>query len=203
MDKSLPISSWLVLGWFPLDDPIPGRWLENGYCCESSFAPSNGDEFDGRTWTRYKGDLVDFRDESLPFESRDWGYAYAATYVRSEREERVHFLVSSDDGVAVWLNGNKIHSNETRRNVADAQDAVAASLKKGWNILLCKVTQCEHEWKLRVRVARGNGKGVPNLNFSTRNPSSRQFPGLQDRNNGIVLSGGVSSVSIKPCAEGM
>ncbi len=45
----------------------------------------------------------------------------------------------SDDGLAVWLNGAKIHSNNASRGVTPGEDKVALALKAGENRLLVKI----------------------------------------------------------------
>ena len=45
----------------------------------------------------------------------------------------------SDDGIEVWLNGKKIHSNNAARGVSPDQDRVALALNAGENRLLVKI----------------------------------------------------------------
>jgi hypothetical protein len=54
--------------------------------------------------------------------------------------------LGSDDGLVVWLNGQKIHSENVNRACAADQARVVLKLKAGKNELLMKITQGDGDW---------------------------------------------------------
>ncbi|MEK7728824.1 MAG: CehA/McbA family metallohydrolase, partial [candidate division KSB1 bacterium] len=59
--------------------------------------------------------------------------AYAYTEFTSLTSGEVLFLLGSDDGVAMWLNGKEVHRNDAHRSVASGSDIVIAPVQKGKN----------------------------------------------------------------------
>lgn len=84
--------------------------------------------------------------------------AYAMTYLDSTDAMDATLAVGSDDGVAVWLNGEKIHRHQVGRPYSSRQDRVPARLRKGRNELLVKVSQGGGDWGLCVHVETSDGK---------------------------------------------
>jgi hypothetical protein len=64
---------------------------------------------------------------------------YALTYVYSPTDQTLPFLLGSDDGVKLFLNGKEIHRVLMTRVARPDQDRVPLELKKGWNALLLKI----------------------------------------------------------------
>ena len=60
--------------------------------------------------------------------------------------------VGSDDGVAVWLNGEEVHRNAVMRGIRPDSDLAAVKMKAGENRLLVKVEQGGGEWKFCLRL---------------------------------------------------
>jgi hypothetical protein len=77
---------------------------------------------------------------------------YAVTFIKSTREQEIHLDVNSDDGVEVFLNNKKIHSNNVFRSIIHDPDKVKTKLKKGENQLLLKISQGEGGMGFKVRV---------------------------------------------------
>ncbi len=91
----------------------------------------------GKEWLP-ADELVDGRIHDLP-----GGHSNAATYLTRTLQCPTPITrpasFGSDDGIEVWLNGEKILSNNVPRGVAPNQDRVVLNLKKGTNILFVKV----------------------------------------------------------------
>src|SRR5690606_10509666 len=64
-------------------------------------------------------------------------YAYAE--VDSIHARDTVLKVGSDDGVAIWLNGQRVHLNDVARGHNAGDDEVKVHLKEGTNRLLVKV----------------------------------------------------------------
>ncbi|HYE07149.1 MAG TPA: SGNH/GDSL hydrolase family protein [Planctomycetota bacterium] len=81
-------------------------------------------------------------------------FAYACVEIESPAAQRVELLVGSDDGVAAWLNGDRVLAKlDAMRGVAPDQERVPVRLKAGANRLLLKITQHAGNWGFCVRFA--------------------------------------------------
>jgi glycosyl hydrolase family 31/uncharacterized protein DUF5110 len=78
--------------------------------------------------------------------------AYATAVLRSPRRQRVTFRVFSDDGVMIWLNGERIHVNDVTRALDIGPDVVTGTLVEGRNVLLLKIANVVHGWAFRVGI---------------------------------------------------
>jgi len=87
---------------------------------------------------------------------RAFGYdsvaAYAFYILQSEAEDRVQFLLGSDDDAAVWINGKQVHRHVVGRPVRVDEDIFEAGLKAGENRCLIKVVQEVADWGFAMRA---------------------------------------------------
>ncbi|HKI34284.1 MAG TPA: hypothetical protein VKA46_20695, partial [Gemmataceae bacterium] len=97
------------------------------------------DGFGGRVKWRPYHSAEDKIDLAGFFQYREAGAAYAASWVYSDGDQAVTLGVGSDDGVRVWVNGEKVHDVKGGRQAKPGQDVVKAHLKKGWNEIRAKV----------------------------------------------------------------
>ena len=67
--------------------------------------------------------------------------AYALTRIYSPAIQDVILSLRADDGARLWLNGRLVHSDKEGRirTLLDAHDAIAVTLRPGWNTVLAKV----------------------------------------------------------------
>jgi HEAT repeat protein len=84
--------------------------------------------------------------------------AYAYAEVESASERDVLLKIGSDDGVVVWLNGERVHANNATRPLIIDQDTAAARLQAGKNRILVKILQGGGQWAFCVRLADRDGK---------------------------------------------
>ncbi len=161
------VHDWLILGEFTSSEG--GPMLNKDFLAgEAKVIPQAGTKASGKIWFRYHSDEndLDLLQEDLPFEIRENAVAYFGTFIFSPIAQKGRLLLGSDDGVAVWLNGSKIHLNEVSRGVSTDDDTVAVSLGEGWNTLLMKVHNGGGRWGVCARVADAEG-----LKYSTHNPA--------------------------------
>ncbi len=78
--------------------------------------------------------------------------AYLRTQIEADDLKPVTLEIFSDDGVKAWLNGKVVHSNNIARPIMPQPDRVTATLQKGVNRLMLKVTQNNLPWGAIVRV---------------------------------------------------
>ncbi len=150
------INGWWICG--PFDNP----W-ENGidveFPPEGSFDPGAtypaGKDGIPAVWRRVCRSLApgadllaeNFVDLNVVFGKRiEHAVAYARCIVESPRPADAELAVGSDDGVAVFLNGNRLHANHVGRAYRSKADRVRLPLCAGANELLLKITQGEAGW---------------------------------------------------------
>lgn len=83
--------------------------------------------------------------------------AYAYCEIYSEFDQVAFFLLGSDDGAKVWVNGELVHSIHVGRGLTFAEDNFKANLKKGKNKVLVKITQWVREWSFALEVLNKTG----------------------------------------------
>ena len=168
------IREWLVLGPFFPDDLDTDFLADMGG--EANIEPREGDAVgfdtglntaspldpsrystqataDGRmlTWKRYKS-KTDIIDLLHAVGEHEHATAYAFCVLRSETAGDVQISLGSDDGVAVWINGQQVHSNPVLRSLNLDEDVFEVSLKAGDNRCLVKVFNDTDAWGFVTRV---------------------------------------------------
>ncbi|MBN2712838.1 MAG: hypothetical protein JXR97_10470, partial [Planctomycetes bacterium] len=79
--------------------------------------------------------------------------AYAATVVDAKEETEASILCNTGGACAIWLNGQKIYSESDCFNQGAAQIVLPVKLRKGGNVILCKVgAERFAEFALRMKV---------------------------------------------------
>ncbi len=86
------------------------------------------------------------------FGERARAVAYAVTEIDSPRERAAEILCGSDDGIALWLNGEQVHAHESARGCAADDDTVRVRLKAGVNRLVAKISNLDGAWGFTARV---------------------------------------------------
>ena len=158
------ITKWLVLGPFFHDDletdfladlPVRGR-TQTGVGGEAKVEPQEGltlTTADGRTltWKRYqaKGNIVDLADA---IGHHDHATAYAFCVLQSEVATDARIYIGSEDGVAVWINGEQVHDNPAIGPLSLDGDVFEVHLKVGENRCLIKVSHGVNNWGFAVRM---------------------------------------------------
>ncbi|HEC80877.1 MAG TPA: hypothetical protein ENI42_00410, partial [Thermoplasmatales archaeon] len=97
--------------------------------------------------------------------------AYANVYVYSPSEREGILLVGSDDGVKVWWNGENVITADVYDKGWSADEyKVHVHLSKGWNRLLCKVSQEGGRYLLSARLTDLSYQPFDDLTYQTSNP---------------------------------
>ena len=79
----------------------------------------------------------------------------------------VKVKMGSDDGIVLWLNGKKLHANNTVRPATIDSDVVDARLEAGVNKILLKITQGGGEWEFLFRVTDRKDAPIDLTRFKT------------------------------------
>lgn len=124
-----------------------GPWYTTGQLKASAFAealfPEKGVALDAKgpqdkpLWSKCE-DWKEGVVIQLPSDGSS-GPTYLFRTITAPQALTVNGGIGSDDGVELWLNGEKIHSNDVPRGVAPNQDRLAMALKAGENTLLMKI----------------------------------------------------------------
>lgn len=96
---------------------------------------------------------------------------YVYHEVESAKDGTVPVLFGADDGLAVWLNGIKVVSEDRERSHDLDQYRVDLKLKAGKNQLLLKVTQAGGDWRVSL-----SPEFPAEVNASLRKLLDRDFP---------------------------
>lgn len=124
-------------------------------------------------WQRAPGSADLARPDDIQlggFTGGDHCVVYARTRVESPAEQRVRFLLGSDDGIKLWVNGTLVHANNAVRGLTPGQDQASGSLVRGPNELLVKVTQHTAGCGFSIRILTPEGTPVTGLRFDPRAP---------------------------------
>jgi len=168
------ISEWLVLGTFPNTDTetiLSKEYIKK----EGQVIPSIGDSYVGKEWRVVKAKeqgRVNFNN--VDFEEHEYCVVYAHIYVYSDAERNVIIHIGSDDGVALYVNGSRVHFNKIWRGWSPDQDRVLARIGEGWNRLLFKVFNGGGGFDLSARITDTEGDVIPDLRYKVDNPYKGQ-----------------------------
>ncbi len=81
---------------------------------------------------------------------------YLKTDVWSDLNQDAILELGSNDGVAGWLNGEKIISENVLRRATPGQEMIPVSLKSGWNTFLMKIVNAGGGWGMFARLMDEN-----------------------------------------------
>ncbi|MCB1049393.1 MAG: serine hydrolase [Acidobacteria bacterium] len=102
------------------------------------------------TWRQFRvaGTTVDL---TQVMETQASAIGLAVQVIEKERAEKVVFEVGSDDGIAIWINGEPVYSYGGIRRLNQDEDCFQATLKKGPNLVLVKVLNQSGLWGFSLK----------------------------------------------------
>jgi len=100
-------------------------------------------------------------------------YAYAAIEANEESEAKI--LCGSDDQIAIWINGKKVHDQGASRRLNPENDDVPIHLKKGRNSLLVKIGNLNGPWEFAARIPGLDGSRFVKPTALTPDAAQRAF----------------------------
>jgi glucose/arabinose dehydrogenase len=156
------IRTWWLIGGFAqrglYDDVLPGG--------EAAFmVPADGA---GAQLIQSPSRKINLANYIQPSENN---VAYAFVWIDSPTDREALLGMNSDDGIAVWLNGQEVWRNKVARYVPDDTrdlDLPKVTLKQGLNPLLVKVDQAFGEWAFKLRVLNSNGSVMRDVTVKTQ-----------------------------------
>ncbi|MCC6405572.1 MAG: hypothetical protein IT453_00300 [Planctomycetes bacterium] len=159
---------WVACGPFPVQgngldkELVPhGTKLDFGASYDTQRGTVRWRPFDARLFADDK-----LADLDALFGPIDHAAVYLATVWNFEKPTKALLELGSDDYLQVVLNGREIHRSKAPRGALPGQDKVAASFKKGDNVLLFKVVDEGGAFTFCFR-AKGED-GAPLVGFTPR-----------------------------------
>jgi hypothetical protein len=164
------VRDWLLLGPFPFAAD-EGRLAFDPLHGEGKPIPGEGRFAGGEPWRTCSApqNVLDFLSPEARCAFFERGVVYAHLYVRAAAERKLTLAVGSDDGLAVWVNGTRVHFNDVYRGTTPDQDRIPVTLAAGWNRILFKVSQGVGGWGLCARFFDG-GALASGLDIQAKNP---------------------------------
>jgi len=158
--------SWLLCGPFPLTlesgetldtiriqsfyrDYLSAHGGEGNPSIQPGQTETSGDV--SATWTRYESadDAVDL-DAALAQTEAAVGYAYCE--IESAKTFACALALGSNDGVQVWMNGERVWDHPGGRGLRMDDDIIPVVLHAGRNTLLIKVEELGNRWQFACRL---------------------------------------------------
>src|SRR4051812_5689015 len=173
-DKAAPIRAFSVIGPFENE----GR---------AGFSTAYGPESDGYVATkRYPGKEHEVGWRELSPNTFPLGFVglsraispdqnvavYAATVVRSERDRAVVFHLGASGASKVWVGGRLVHEDPALHPSRFDQQAFAAHLSAGDNLVLIKIAQSAGRLGFSLRLCDAKDDPLVSLASSARVPST-------------------------------
>ncbi len=161
------LTQWLVLGPIADDD---GTGLEKALIPETTVQPSHNDKASGQVWRGHAA-ATNFVDLTGIFTPNTNAVAYAHIYLKAPAETDCTLVFGSDDGIALWLNGEALYTLRVRRPADPNQTSQPMHLRVGWNRLLVKVDQGVGGWGFFMRLQTRDGKPLTGILCALDNPN--------------------------------
>ena len=98
--------------------------------------------------------------------------SYGHVYVFSPTEREAKLLLGCDDGIKVWLNGENVFTKDVYMGYRADQYRVDVTLQKGWNSLLCKISQEGGSYQFSARFTDTDFQTFTDLLYQTSNPET-------------------------------
>jgi formylglycine-generating enzyme required for sulfatase activity len=96
---------------------------------------------------------------NMSLRAGDHGSTYLTRTITARKPVTITGYFGSDDGLAVWLNGEKLISNDVMRGVLPGSDTAKLALKKGENQLLLKIYNARGNHGFYFSTSRNPRKG--------------------------------------------
>ncbi|MDB5302665.1 MAG: putative rane-bound dehydrogenase, partial [Phycisphaerales bacterium] len=146
--KAQPITRWHIIGPFPegTPDPVDAQKLASTARLPQGIKAAGGKELQ---WKQPRTTREGFVDLYAEFDPHEHVYAYAVAEVESA-ERDVELVMGSDDGLALWVNGQEVYKDLNNHGWTPDEFHAKAHLKAGKNIFVAKITQDGGPWGFSV-----------------------------------------------------
>lgn len=183
----LVLGPWHVIGSFSNED---GKGFAAVYPPETEIALDKtvpGMAKSEASWRRMDS-FVDGQVHTLNqhFRLTEWAIAYLYRKITAREAMEITGYFGSDDGLVVWLNGEKLVSQDVPRGPAPDQDKATLKLKQGDNHLLLKIVNRTGGWGVYFSTKPGGGSPGENPTHRRRvsmlwDKVRADFPGADEQ----------------------
>ncbi len=97
--------------------------------------------------------------------------AYVRTWILSDKRRPVRIEFGTDDGNKLWINGKVVSQNGAGGSAVPGEHKVDATLNKGPNALLLKVTQDSGPWEFCLRICNRDGSRIEGVTAKASPPN--------------------------------
>jgi hypothetical protein len=104
-----------------------------------------------------------YLDLTKYFVPKNWVCAYACCKINSLKSQPAQLRLGTNDMGALWLNGEKVLSQNIERTAVLDDDIIPVQLIKGENTILVKVCNTELNWGMYLRITDENGETISDL----------------------------------------
>jgi hypothetical protein len=149
--------------WYMLDGAVAGPYSDDltAHCPPEDvdiFAREVPDDDDVDSATQIHWRTVPYSAQGLIdlsplMDSETYISAYVLYPVYCLDEHQIAILLGSDDQAVLWLNGKRLYECRHPRAAKPDEDAIAATLKPGWNSLLIRVANETGDHGLYLRLS--------------------------------------------------
>lgn len=153
LDQTQPILSWQLLAPLPMTAPEPFAVSANGGAMLPAELQQTYRGLPGGTvgWKLREADVLGHLEIKPPM---DGARAFAYATHQSNEDRMAELVVSGDDHLTVWLNGETVYQKKRDLPWELAGDRVPARLRKGANHFLVRCDNVSREWGFSVRVSK-------------------------------------------------
>lgn len=151
-DEAGYINGWLLAGPIPWD----GNQQERAYPLAAP--PALGRSVpSGSQWMLAEADGPRGIDLMQRYGENPQSVMLAACMIEVDQPQPAQFRLGSDDGIVVWLNGERVHAFYGGRGVSPDNDIIDVNLRSGANTVVLEVIQQAGGWGCCFRVTQPNG----------------------------------------------
>ena len=157
------VVDWHVIGPFPSTEPRSVSLKQHTAIDDERAARGDGSMDVGAShksgtntlrWTKVSAGERGLVDCEALLGPHEFCLAYGYAEFRSAQARQATLQVGSDDGIELWLNGERVHEHDARRGYRPDSDEISVRLKPGINRLLVKLSQATGGWGWGVHVSR-------------------------------------------------
>ena len=164
VENAQPVLAWSLIGPFTTACTRQHQGLSEVLPIEKDIEPDAGlctcgTYKDGKTVRKFqKADVTRNGRVSLveTFGQHEDCLAYAVGTVESVHPRDAEFILGSDDGAKVWLNGKVVFEKEIGRSYMPSADKFSVHLNAGVNHLVVKIAQYTGDWCFSLGVSKAN-----------------------------------------------
>lgn len=111
-----------------------------------------------KTLIVYPGMTVWLSDELADVEQV---VAYATTTIEVDKDRSIRFMMGSNDGNKVWIDGKLVHAKDVYRDVHPEADSFVVELEAGRHELVMMITQGTSKWGFAMDARDPRGVPLP------------------------------------------